>query len=663
MRYLIIALLILLSGCAEAQTCTGGLGDPIVDITFGSGAGFGGPLAAGITNMAYVANQCPSDGSYTIVNSTANCFGNTWLNVTQDHTGDPNGYFMLINASYQPSVFYTQTITGLCPGTSYQFAAWVLNMDDVQGLILSNITFKILSTSGAVLDTLSTGNIPASTSVDWTQYGFYFNTPANVTSVVLQMTNNASGGDGNDLALDDITFRAAGPTIQATAAGYSSDSITLCQNDPSTVTLNATVENCYATAAYQWQESTDGGTTWKNILNNATGLSYLRSRTVTGVYDYRLTVAQAGNIGISSCEVASSPISISVVPIPTPAVAIIASADSICAGAAVTFTAIPDSGGASPIYQWMVDGVDAGTGGATYTTSSLTSNDVVICTMTSDATCVLNPLAVSNNLSLVVTAIPITGVSITTSASSICQDSIVVFTATASNGGGDPAYQWTVNGAATGPDAPIFSDSLLNNGDVVNCTMTGSLLCSLPVASIQPVMMTIYPLPVILLPADTVIAGGQSLQLNPVITGTISGYQWSPVTGLDNPAVADPVATPEGTTTYSLTVVSSEGCKASAGETVGVFYSLLMPNAFTPNGDGRNDLFRVPPLVPVTIRQLAVYNRQGLKVFSTSNPGMGWDGTFNGHPQPAGVYVWEMVYDNPLTKRTETAKGTVMLVR
>jgi gliding motility-associated-like protein len=662
MRYLIIVLLILVSGYGEAQTCTGGLGDPIVDITFGSGAGFGGSLAAGITNMTYIANQCPSDGSYTITGSTANCFGNTWLNVTQDHTGDPNGYFMLINASYQPSVFYTQTINGLCPGTSYQFAAWILNMVDIQGLILPNITFTILSTSGAVLQSYSTGNIPASASVDWTQYGFYFNTPANVTSVVLQMTNNASGGDGNDLALDDITFRAAGPTIQATAVGYSSDSISLCQNDPSTVTLNATVENCYATAAYQWQESTDGGTTWANI-SGATNLSYLRQPSGTGAYEYRLTVAQTGNIGISSCEVASSPISISVVPIPSPAVSITASTDSSCAGASVTFTAMPDSGGASPVYQWMVNGIDSGTGAATYTTSSLTSNDVVSCMMTSDATCVLNPVVVSNNLSLVVTAIPVTGVSIASSALSICQDSIVVFTATPSNGGGDPAYQWTINGVAAGPDTPVFSDSLLNNGDVVNCTMTGSLLCSLPVAAAQSVTMTIYPLPVIVLPGDTVIAGGQSLQLNPVITGTISSYQWSPAAGLDNAAVADPVATPEGTTTYRLTVVSSDGCKAAASEIVGVFYSLQMPGAFTPNGDGRNDLFRVPPLIPIAIRQLAVYNRQGLMVFSTSNVSVGWDGTFNGHPQPAGVYVWALVYDNPLTKRTESAKGTVVLVR
>lgn len=311
----------------------------------------------------------------------------------------------------------------------------------------------------------------------------------------------------------------------------------------------------------------------------------------------------------------------------------------------------------------MVNGIDSGTGAATYTTSSLTSNDVVSCMMTSDATCVLNPVVVSNNLSLVVTAIPVTGVSIASSALSICQDSIVVFTATPSNGGGDPAYQWTINGVAAGPDTPVFSDSLLNNGDVVNCTMTGSLLCSLPVAAAQSVTMTIYPLPVIVLPGDTVIAGGQSLQLNPVITGTISSYQWSPAAGLDNAAVADPVATPEGTTTYRLTVVSSDGCKAAASEIVGVFYSLQMPGAFTPNGDGRNDLFRVPPLIPIAIRQLAVYNRQGLMVFSTSNVSVGWDGTFNGHPQPAGVYVWALVYDNPLTKRTESAKGTVVLVR
>ena len=72
--------------------------------------------------MTYIANACPEDGYYTIVHSTTGCYSGTWLNVTSDHTGNPNGYFMLINASYQPSDFYVQTISGLCAGTTYQFA-------------------------------------------------------------------------------------------------------------------------------------------------------------------------------------------------------------------------------------------------------------------------------------------------------------------------------------------------------------------------------------------------------------------------------------------------------------------------------------------------------------------------------------------------------------
>src|ERR1700733_10691704 len=133
MKFIIIPLLIFSIGRVEAQapTCTGGLGDPIVNITFGAGTGFGAPLAASITNMQYVATQCPEDGQYTIVHSAVGCYSPTWLSVERDHTGDPNGYFMLVNASYQPSDFYVQTISGLCPGTSYQFAAWVLNMVDV----------------------------------------------------------------------------------------------------------------------------------------------------------------------------------------------------------------------------------------------------------------------------------------------------------------------------------------------------------------------------------------------------------------------------------------------------------------------------------------------------------------------------------------------------
>src|ERR1700744_2595572 len=97
---------------AAGQSCTGGLGDPIVNITFGQGqvAGVGPPLAQGITNLTYQPADCPSDGYYTIITETLNCFQNTWWDVLQDHTENPNGYFMLINASFQPNDFYVQTV-------------------------------------------------------------------------------------------------------------------------------------------------------------------------------------------------------------------------------------------------------------------------------------------------------------------------------------------------------------------------------------------------------------------------------------------------------------------------------------------------------------------------------------------------------------------------
>lgn len=645
---------------AQTPTCTGGLGDPIVDITFGSGTGFGPALGPGITNMTYIADACPEDGYYTIVHSTSNCYSGSWINVPADHTGNPNGYYMLINASYQPSDFYVQTINGLCAGTSYQFAAWVMNMVSVQGEIEPNITFTIESTTGTVLGSYTTGNIPPTGTVNWVQYGFYFNTPPGVSSVVLRMTNNAAGGIGNDLALDDITFRAAGPAIVSNVAGFPSDTITLCQSDARTLGFNATVENCYATAVYQWQVSKDSGITWTDIPG-ATTLNYLRPASAPGSFLYRLTVAQSGNIGIVTCEVASSPILVNVIATPSPALTIAPSEDSSCAGSPVNWTATPDSGGPNPVYQWMVNGVAVGSGGPTYSISTLTSSDIVSCQMTSNAACVLTPVVVSNKVAVVVTPIPATSLSIAASANNICEDSPVVFTATPVNGGASPVFQWTVNGQAAGGDSSDFTDARLNNGDTVNCTMTAGLTCA-PTVQASPIPMVVYPLPSILLTPDTVIAGGTSIRLNPAISGTIVSYAWSPSSGLSDVTIASPVASPAGSTIYRLTVVSADNCPASATEDVKVFYQLAMPAAFTPNKDGRNDVFRVPPSIAVQVLRLAVYDRLGACVFSSAGSN-GWDGSFDGHPQPAGQYVWMLDYVNPLTRSVETAKGVVMLVR
>lgn len=664
MKKSVLIICLLAAVGAAAQTCTGGLGDPIVDITFGQGAGPGPALAPGITNLTFQSGGCPEDGYYAIVNHVSGCYAPTWWNVGQDHTGNQSGYFMLVNASYQPSDFFVDTVKGLCPGTNYQFGAWIMNIVSVPNEIEPNITFRIEKTDGTVLQTYSTGNIPYISSPTWVQSAFYFTTPPGASTVVLRMTNNAPGGIGNDLCLDDITFRAAGPSVQAVITGYPTDTVSVCANLQPTLALAATVESCYPSQLEQWQQSTDGGSTWADIMG-AVGNSWSRGPTGPGNYIYRLAVAQSGNLGNSTCQVVSPPIAVDILPVPAPGVAISDSSLSVCAGAMVKFTATPVDGGTKPSYQWAVDGQPAGNGTSSFDSSFSTAGVAVACTMTSNAACALNPVVQSNVLSLTVIPIPPTAVSIAASATQICQDSVVTFTATPVNGGAAPSFQWQVNGenAGAGSHSAVFPDGALQNGDVVNCILTGSLTCSLPVAAAVPITMTIYPLPVIVMDSAVIIAGGSSVQLQPVISGDIASLNWTPATGLSDAIIAAPVAAPVVTTAYTLNVTTVNGCKASATEKVEVYYDLKMPGGFTPNGDGHNDVFRVPPSVPVVLHRLAVYNRQGALVFYTSDVGAGWDGTFDGRMQPAGAYVWLVEFVNPVTKGVETRKGVVVLVR
>ncbi len=220
---LIFFVALLFSCSLSAQLCTGSLGDPVVNITFGSGANPGSPLPPGVTSYYYVGS-CPNDGLYTIVNSMSGCFTNTWHTLTEDHTpGDVNGYMMVVNSSEEPGTFYLDTVKNLCGSTTYEFSAWVMSVLTASACegagIQPNITFTIETTTGSIIGTYSTGNIANLDHPEWKHYGFYFVLPGGLSNVVLRMVNNSPGGCGNDLALDDITFRPCGPQVHATFSG------------------------------------------------------------------------------------------------------------------------------------------------------------------------------------------------------------------------------------------------------------------------------------------------------------------------------------------------------------------------------------------------------------------------------------------------------------
>jgi len=326
----------------------------------------------------------------------------------------------------------------------------------------------------------------------------------------------------------------------------------------------------------------------------------------------------------------------------------------------ITFTATPGSTVVNPTYQWFVNRLNTGMTGTDYSRNDLAGGDTVYCVITDHSPCMVNATDTSNRI--VIQSAVNASVDIDATRTKVCVGDPVQFTANPTNGGGHPHYQWQINGSNTGTDSTVLTTAALANGDIVSCIMTGSIACSQPVPSANSIQMTVNPIPEITMEENITIAKGKSIQLKPAITGVIAIYQWTPPTGLDDPSLPDPVAAPLITTSYQLLVTADNGCSASAKTTINVSSTLQMPNAFTPNGDGRNDLFRIPPSSPEKVISFAVYNRWGEIVFFTTNGSRGWDGTFHNHQQPDGSYIWKIEYEDAGGARIQTS-GNVMLVR
>jgi gliding motility-associated-like protein len=137
---------------------------------------------------------------------------------------------------------------------------------------------------------------------------------------------------------------------------------------------------------------------------------------------------------------------------------------------------------------------------------------------------------------------------------------------------------------------------------------------------------------------DTIAAAGQPVQLN--ATGGLS-YSWTPAMPLSDPNIGNPIAILNTTQTFTVKAFTPEGCESYDDVTVNIYKGpdIYLPNAFTPNGDAINDLFKG---IPVGIKQfnyLKVFNRWGQLIFSSSDYNKAWDGTWHGQNQPSGVYV------------------------
>jgi gliding motility-associated-like protein len=163
-------------------------------------------------------------------------------------------------------------------------------------------------------------------------------------------------------------------------------------------------------------------------------------------------------------------------------------------------------------------------------------------------------------------------------------------------------------------------------------------------------------------PRDTSIVLGQPLQLT--ATGS-TNYSWTPIDWLNNPTIFNPLALPQNNIEYIVKVSNAQGCFDQDSINVKVFKTdpdLLVPSGFSPDKDGKNDVFRPIPVGMRSLDAFRVYNRWGQLVFSTSLIGAGWDGYWGGQEQGPGTYVWYAEGTNYLGKKVEK-KGTVILIR
>lgn len=278
--------------------------------------------------------------------------------------------------------------------------------------------------------------------------------------------------------------------------------------------------------AIQWQQSTNGGTTWTDI-SGATTSPY----TVNGITNTTMYRAVLSSSGCTSVN--SNSVTITLTNSSTPAVAIqVAPSPPFCSGTAIHFTAIPTNGGTNPAYQWQINGVNVpGATGVTFSSSTLSNNDVVTVNMVSNGACLTTPNAIASTPAISITNSQTPSVTISgTPTTNICTATSVTFTANPTNGGANPSYQWQINGVnVIGQTNATFTTTSLSNNDVVTVVLTSNAACltnSTADASTPAILVggTILP--------SVTITGSPT---SPICTGVTVTFTANPTNGGANP--------------------------------------------------------------------------------------------------------------------------------
>ena len=240
----------------------------------------------------------------------------------------------------------------------------------------------------------------------------------------------------------------------------------------------------------------------------------------------------------------------------------------------------------------------------------------------------------------------------------VCYKTNALLIGNATNLSGTVNYQWSPPDSLNTPNAPTTIARIDTTRKFI-LTVTDNYGCNFTV--LDSVWVTMMPPLVVFAGNDTNAILGRPHQL---LGSGGSNYVWSPAGPLNNPFIANPLATLYNDTYFTVVVTDAIGCTASDGVFIKVYEgpNYYVPNAFSPNGDGLNDVFRPIPVGIKSTEFFRVFDRYGKLVFQTNKWLEGWDGMFKGKQALEGTYVWT-IKGMDKNGRVIEMKGTVILVR
>jgi gliding motility-associated-like protein len=393
---------------------------------------------------------------------------------------------------------------------------------------------------------------------------------------------------------------------------------------------------------YQW-ESSANNSTWTAVAG-ATAATYAPGAlTATTYYRRKVQSGTCPAVYSNVITITMQPVVASSVTLATPA--------AQCLGSSLTFTPVPANVGTAPTYRWLVNGVAvASATGPTFTSSALANGDQVQVEVTPTAGLCSSGVATAT-VAVVLTTSPAPTLSIAAlPAGPVCAGTAVTYSISQSaNTGTGAQYQWLVDGTAVASaTGTTFSTTTLRNGQVVSLALKTTTTCGqAATATSNTVAAAISPVVTVSAGQNvTIFAGGQV-----VLQGTVSGNTpatWSPSQTLTfGTDPLRPTAAPLVTTTYTL-AAGTGGCASTSQVTVTVLDALRIPNAFSPNGDGRDDTWEIDRIGNFGDNKVIVFNRWGNKIFETTHYQRGneWDGTIKGSPAPLGTYYYVITLGN-----------------